>query len=468
MQTNAHFRDQNTTLIIERLTLRDKDVLREAQRWTTGERGPIVDDVDTLATADLSTFITEVVKCGAVALAATGQANETRELERMVKEVGTKAAESVTRAAELTDKAAKDASQVVTKTFDSARKALSEADANCRKEMRTAVDDATTRITEQVNRMFGGSNPEVLARLQPVLQQFSADLSAKAATGTQELISTATKQFDLEDPASPMAKHAAALDERQRELTKLIACNHADLAKKVDEVTVALKVREAKADIVRMTPLKGDSFAARVHAFLDPIAAGLGDEYCETGSIVGAIPRSKKGDGLLTTAAGARVVLEMTDSHRKGWIDYLDEAERNRQAAAALGIVRTPEQNGGETIRVLGPRRVVLAFDPDSDEPDLLRASIMLLRAASLMVVARGGGEQLATAQEKIRDALAQLEKLATAKKSADAIRREATKIEKSVTDFVSGVELVLAEAMTALTISAGPTLVASVETDVA
>ncbi|MBF6176775.1 hypothetical protein [Nocardia blacklockiae] len=265
-----------------------------------------------------------------------------------------------------------------------------------------------------------------------------------------------------------MAKHAAALDERQRELTKLIAHNHADLTKKVDEVTVALKVREAKAGVVRMTPLKGDSFAARVHEYLDSIAAGLGDEYCETGSIVGVIPRSKKGDGLLTTAAGARVVLEMTDSHRKGWIDYLDEAERNRQAAAALGIVRTPEQNGGETIRVLGPRRMVLAFDPDSDDPDLLRASIMLLRAASLMVAARGGSEQLATAQEKIRDAIARLEKLATAKKSADAIRREATKIEKSVTDFVSGVELVLAEAMTALTINAGPTLVASPHTDVA
>ncbi|MDQ2758231.1 MAG: hypothetical protein M3Y71_17035 [Actinomycetota bacterium] len=37
-----------------------------------------------------------------------------------------------------------------------------------------------------------------------------------------------------------------------------------------------------------------------------------------------------------------------------------DEAERNREAAASVGIVRKTGQNKGQTIRVLGPRRVVL------------------------------------------------------------------------------------------------------------
>lgn len=162
------------------------------------------------------------------------------------------------------------------------------------------------------------------------------------------------------------------------------------------------------------------------------------------------------------------MVLEMTDCQRSGWSDYLVEAERNRQAAASLGIVRSAEQNGGETLRVLGPRRVVLAFDPETDEPDLLRACVLLMRAASATVIARGGGEQLATAAEKVQTALTKLEKLATAKKSADVIRREATKIDKAVTDFATEVELVLAEAVTALTISAGPTPLAVVATDVA
>ncbi|PPJ29403.1 Fis family transcriptional regulator [Nocardia nova] len=468
MNPNAHFTDNNTAVAVEHVVLRDRDVLREAQRWTSGHRGPIVDDPETLATADLSGFITEVVKCGAVALAATGQASDAKELERMVAEVGEKAAASAARAAELTGQAAKDASAVMTKTVDSAKKALAEADANYRKEMATTVNAATANITDQINRLFGGSDPELVARLKPVLEQFSAELSMKAAAGTQELIATATKQFDLNDPTSPIAKHTAALDARQHQMSDMLMANHADLAKRFEEMTAALKVREAKAALVSMTPRKGESFAAGIHRFMEPIAAGLGDEYYDTGAMVGALPRCKKGDGLLTTADGTRVVIEITDSQRPGWSEYLDEAERNRQAAASLGIVRAPEQNGGETLRVLGPRRVVLAFDPDTDEPDLLRACVLLMRAASATVVARGGGEQLATATEKVQSALTKLEKLATAKKSADVIRREATKIDKSVTDFATEVELILAEAVTALTISAEPTALAVVGTDVA
>ncbi|WP_342802099.1 Fis family transcriptional regulator [Nocardia sp. No.11] len=468
MHHNAHFADNNTAVAIEQLILRDRDVLREAQRWTSGHRGPIVDDTEILAAADLSAFITEVVKCGAVALAAAGQASDAKELERMVAEVGEKAAASAARAAELTGQAAKDASAVMTKTVDSAKKVLAEADANCRKEMAATVTAATVNITDQVNRLFGGSNPELVARLKPVLEQFSAELSMKAAAGTQELIATATKQFDLNDPTSPIAKHTAALDARQLQMSDLLMANHADLTKRFEEMTAALKVREAKAALISVTPRKGDSFEAGIHRFMEPIAAGLGDEYYDTSAKHGALRGCMKGDGLLTTAGGARVVIEMTDSQRKEWGNYLTEAERNREAAASLGIVRSPEQNGNETLRVLGPRRVVLAFDPDTDEPDLLRACVLLMRAASATVVARGGGEQVSTAVEKVQSALAKLEKLATTKKSADVIRREATKIDKTVTDFATEVELVLAEAVTALTISAGSSPLVVVDTEVA
>lgn len=39
-----------SAIVIERLTVRDKDVAREAQRWTTGERGPIIDDARKIGT----------------------------------------------------------------------------------------------------------------------------------------------------------------------------------------------------------------------------------------------------------------------------------------------------------------------------------------------------------------------------------------------------------------------------------
>jgi len=74
------------------------------------------------------------------------------------------------------------------------------------------------------------------------------------------------------------------------------------------------------------------------------------------GGLAGSIQRCKKGDGVLTVSGGqARVVVEMHDSNdSRIWNGYLDEAERNREAAASIGIVRNAGQNMGQTIRVLG------------------------------------------------------------------------------------------------------------------
>lgn len=76
--------------------------------------------------------------------------------------------------------------------------------------------------------------------------------------------------------------------------------------------------------------------------------------------------------------------------------------ECNR-AAASLGLVRTSTQNGGQTIRVIGARRVVMAFDPENDDPDLLRTVVLLLRTTAVIASARKGVHQIARAEERRR-----------------------------------------------------------------
>src|SRR5690606_32437021 len=113
-------------------------------------------------------------------------------------------------------------------------------------------------------------------------------------------------------------------------------------------------------------------------------------------------------DGVLTVNGGqARVVVEMHDStDRRVWHDYLDEAERNREAAASIGIVRDASQNQGQVIRVLGARRLVTAFDPTVDEVDPLRTVVHLMRTAALPATARRDTEGLDTAEENVTAAL--------------------------------------------------------------
>jgi hypothetical protein len=448
----AHLDVERTMIVIKQMSIHDNDVTREAQRWTSGERGEIIDDPEVLAGADLSVFVAEAVKIGAHALSATGQSQDARALERMIKEAGDKTAATSTQAAELTERTVKDATKIMTQAAEEAKKAIVEADQTSRKEFTDSVATARNALNAELRRIFAGDSPELLEKLQPLLDKFSTELDAKSTASITEVVTKVVKQFDPTDPTSPMAKHTATLEARQLQLTELLGKNHQSLSQKIDEISTAVKVQEARTSLSKVTPIKGDTFEMQVNEVLSAIATGLGDEYTDTRAVVGQLPRSKKGDGLLAVDGGtARVVIEMTDSARGGWAEYLDEAERNRHAAASLGLVRTPEQNAGQSIRVIGSRRIIMAFDPMVDEPDLVRTVVILLRTAALAAGTRRGAEQLSTAEEKISEALAQLERIDDIKKAAGSIHKNADKIETGCTTVASGINRLLSEALAAL-----------------
>jgi hypothetical protein len=436
----AHFDPAAEAVVIDDLTIGDRDVIREAQRWTTGERGPLVDDLAELAAADLTSFVTEALRIGSHALSVTGQAQEARALERMLKDVGDKTADATTKAAEVADRAMREASDTVMKAAGDAKKAITEAERQSRTEFTSAVTAAKTDLNAEVRRIFAGESPELLERLKPLLDKFGTSLDQRVRTSTEELLTKVARQFDPADPTSPMAKHSATLAAQQEQLNAQLVKNHAELTGKVEELTTALKVQEARTAMATVSPLKGGSFESQIHALMMTVAGGLGDEYSDTTTTVGQIPRSKKGDGVLAVDGGlARVVLETTDSHRTTWGGYLDEAERNRGAVASLGLVRTPTQNGGQSIRVLGSRRIVLAFDPSNDDPELLRTVVILLRTSSLTASSRTGTTEIATAEEKITEALAQLAKIDGVKKLAGSIQQNAQKIDSESSALATG-----------------------------
>lgn len=464
---SAHFDQDAAAVVVKRLIVHDREVVREAQRWVSGERGPLVENLDALGGADLANFVTEAIKIGAHALSVTGQALEVQALEQMLKDVGDRTADSTAQAAELTARAVREASDVVTSAARDAKTAITDADTRSRQEFTAAVMAAKQDLNAELRRIFAGDSPELVERLRPLLDRFSADLDAKANAGTAELLAKAARQFDPSDPTSPMAKHAAELAARQQQLTQQLTSQHADLTTKIEELSTALRIQEATNALARVTPIKGESYASSVHAVLIGIAAGLGDDYTDTSTTIGRLPRCKKGDGVLGLNDGAaRVVVEMTDSARTGWTDYLGEAERNRDAVASLGLVRTIDQNGGQVLRVIGAQRLVLAFDPDNDAPDLLRTVVMLLRTTALATTSRRGVQQVATAEEKISEALDQLVKIDAVKNLSATIQKSATKIDSECTALNSSVRRLLDEAIMALAAArpTGPALVSAAD----
>jgi hypothetical protein len=457
--SSARFDETGSTVVVEELTIEDNDVVAEARCWTRGERGPRCDDTSELAGADLTRFVTEALTLGAKMLTLSAQTTETRALERMVRDVGDKTAEASRRAGETAAEAARSATDTVVKAAADAKKAIADADEVTRKHLSDAVASTKTELLAETRRLFGGDSPELLEKLQPILDRFSTMLDKNVQAGTSELIERAAKQLDPSDPTSPMAKHAAGIAEQQERFAKQIEKGQAELSAKVDDLSTALKVQGAKAALTKVTPIKGGSFEDELHEVMRDIAAGLGDEYAETGTTTGLVPRSKKGDGLLTVAGqDARVVIEMTDSPRTNWTDYFDEAERNRGASASLGIVRTVEQNSGHTIRVVGQRRVVIAFNPGEHDTEVLRTVTLLLRTVAIAASVRTGEAAIDTAEEKIVEAIEQLEKIDSIKKTAASIQKSAGKIEGDCTSIATGIRRLLDQALISLAGTA-PTL---------
>ncbi|GAB3813290.1 hypothetical protein GCM10028820_07780 [Tessaracoccus terricola] len=448
----ARFDSAGSTVIIDSVAISEADVVNEARHWVTGERGQRCDDPAQLAHADVTKFATEALVLGAKALSLTALTSETRALERMLREVGDKTSDATRRAAEATADATKSATETVAKAAEDAKKAMAEADETTRKHLADAVASTKKDLLDETHRLFGGENPELLERLQPVLVRFAVTLEKQVQASTSELLAKATKQLDPSDPASPMAKHAATLAQQQAQFAKQIEKSQGELAAKVDDLSTALKVQDAKASLAKVTPIKGASFEGRLHSIMSSIAAGLGDEYTDTTTTTGLVPRSKKGDGLLRVAGqDARVVIEMTDSSRANWGEYFAEAERNRGAAASLGIVRTADQNGGHAIRVLGQRRVVIAFDPETDDAEVLRTVTLLLRTVSIAASVRTGAAEIDTAEENIAEAVAHLDKIDSIKKAAGTIQKSAVKIETECTSITTSIRRLLDQALVSL-----------------
>lgn len=450
------FDPSRPAVIIEHLALTDSEVVIEARRWSTGRRGATVAAAE-MGEADLSVFVTQAMAVGARAIAGAGSAQDTFDLETLVTEVGTRTVESTTQAAQATAKAAAGAAETVSKAAEAARKAIAEAEASNRKDFAETVAVATKALRDEVERLVGGENPELLAKLGPVLTTAGRTMSQQAFEQTDKLLTKVSRQFDPSDPTSPFAKQAAALADQQKSLTASMDKNHLALVSKVDELSTAVKVQkaaqEAAARTASLTPLKGGTFETEVGAVMEGIATGLGDEYAATGGATGTIQRCYKGDGVLTVGGGqTRVVVEMHDStDRRIWNDYLEISERNRKAAASIGIVRSAAQNKGQAIRVLGPRRVIVAFDPTCDNTDLLRTVVQLVRTAAIAASSRRDVEGLETAEESIQAAINLLEGINRIRKASGSVRRSADVIDKACNTVQTGIARHLGVALDAL-----------------
>ena len=451
----AHYERSTPAVVIDALAITHPAVCTEALRWSTGARGPAV-SADELEGSDLSGFATQAMIVGAQAISVAGSTQDTVNLEQLIQDVGTRTTQSATAATQATTQAAADAAKAVRGASDELRTALAEAAEASRRSFGDSVSVASEQLKGALTELLGGDDPQLLQRVAPVLDKAATRMARLSAEQTDTMLAKLTRQFDPADPTSPFAKQVKVLETQQTALAGVLERNHLTLSGKVEQLTTAVQVataaKKAASAVASVTPLKGASYAGQVHRILDQLAAEMGDEYTDTGNLAGTISRCKKGDGVLTLTGGqSRVVLEMSDSPRSGWHAYLDEAERNRDAAASLGLVRCVAHNAGHTIRVLGPRRIVMAFDPETDDVDLLRTVVLLLRIGALAATTRADVDGIRTVRERVAEAVTALNGIDEITKAATAIHKSADKVSTQADTLRSQLRRLLGQAMNAL-----------------
>lgn len=452
----VRFDSSGPAVAIERLTVTDSVVVAEARSWASGRRGSVA-TADELAAADLSNYVIQALAVGAHAIGTAGGVQQAYDLKDLATEVSERTAESVQRATAATDAAVEEATSALETAAAQTRKSIGEAGDLARRDFTNQIDATRRALGSEIQRLVGGENPELLARLQPLVDRFGRDVEERSVKHTEQLIAKVARQFDPAKPSSVVAQQNRLLDQQHRTLAETLRKDQAELAVKVDELATAVKVahaaRSAAAATALLTPLKGEVYADSVHGALAAIAAGLGDDYTDTSAVTGMISRCKKGDGVLSVeGGGVRVVIEMTDSCRdSGWGPYLAEAERNREAHASIGVVRSAEQLRGHTMIALGARRVVVAYDPETDSLDLLRTVVQIVRLAAVAAAQRDTSGEIQTAEEKITEALRTLSKIDTIEKAAGAITKSAAKISGESSALRTEITCLLRQAAAAL-----------------
>jgi hypothetical protein len=219
-------------LVITGFTVTHPPVTTEALRWPDGRRGPAQPSSD-VEKADLSAYAEQAIVVGAQAIAAAGGTQDVYHLEQLVQDVGTRTSEAAAQATRTTNQVVDDASKVVRDASTQATNALTLATETARLSFGQSVCNAKVQLQEQVLHLFGGDDPQVVARLDGLLARFESSLVQRTDAQTTSLFNAAVKALNPDDPGSPLARHQVQIQRQHADLTERLEKQNAQVVERL-------------------------------------------------------------------------------------------------------------------------------------------------------------------------------------------------------------------------------------------
>lgn len=318
---------------------------------------------------------------------------------------------------------AKQAIQEATQALDdSVKKQLSDVlaeDGQLARNMETVMSSFRGKIQEMTAGEDSPLRTAMLKSLDETQKKIREDVLAQISSQKSQIATL----LDPLDPTSPLRSIVEKIE---------------TLGKNIDHLKEGLSKEAAVAEIVEAGVFGGLDYEELAVKAVQSIASYAGDDCEPTGNVTGRIARSKMGDGVVDLKVGAqvysRIVLEAKNKALSK-LDWEKEAQGSKQNRAAMGFIglckHLSDMPNASRILILDSRSIVVAFDPDLDDLQLLALVYQLVKLNTLSNAGSSEDIDLGEINNSLESALKALEKFDLITKNASAIRNAADSITK-------------------------------------
>ena len=307
--------------------------------------------------------------------------------------------------------------------------------------LNTLIHDHEIKIDEITAGEDSPLRVAMLKSLKEAEKRIEDDIANQVAKQKIEIASL----LDLGNPTSPLR----SLAERMDNLSGAIAKVQEDVTKDI-----------AIAPVIEVGVFGGLDYEDEVISWVQRIASANGDDCEPTGNITGLVPRSKKGDGVVDLKVGgstrSRIVLEAKNQalSKLEWERERDGSKANRAATSFIGLCKHfNDMPNSSRVLILDTQSIVLSFDPEIDDPELL---VLIYRMIKLNALSGSGiidEVNIVEVNRNLEDAIKALNKFDLISKNASAIRNSADTITKEANEIRNSISDKLGAAQGAMNV---------------
>jgi len=322
--------------------------------------------------------------------------------------------------------------------------------------LKAQLDD----LAEELANITGGEDSPIRQGFQKQLQEISKSLTDNFTRVTVTQKDEIAKMLDIENSQSPLRGMAQTLN---------------TLGESVVRIQTTLDEAKGRAVEAVKGTRKGGAYETSAIAAVSEIARASSDEPLATGGTPGKGGTAKKGDGVIRLREGltvkANLVVEAKDmsskktdlARLKYWSDQAEGARKTRGAIGFLGLCKNlSDMPGGARIVALDKlgQNLVLAYDPDNNEDEMLALVYQVVKMHCLSVVSTGVEINPAAMNSYVEGSLAILERfdvidgaVGKIKTQADSIRTVSEGIKDDLTSHLRSMRREIAGAVQQITI---------------